>query len=94
MTKPVQEDALLSNWPVSLCGPGEKVRILIVEDDLDLARVIRDVFSRDIIEVHVAHTRQGAPWMPASASSRTFMVLDIGLPDGDGFNVVDCAAAA
>jgi DNA-binding response OmpR family regulator len=59
-----------------------------VEDDVDLARVIGDVFTRDAIEVKLAHTLQSA--LDACFTFQPhLLVLDIGLPDGDGFNVVD-----
>ena len=88
VTEPLREDALLGELARVLCGPGEKTRILIVEDDVDLARVIGDVFSRDAIEVELAHTRQAA-LDACFAFQPHLLVLDIGLPDGDGFNVVD-----
>jgi PAS domain S-box-containing protein len=88
LTKPLEEDVLLGELARVLCGPGEKVRILIVEDDADLARVIADVFARDTIEVRVTHSRQGA-LDECFRYQPHLMVLDIGLPDGDGFNVVD-----
>jgi PAS domain S-box-containing protein len=88
LIKPVEEDTLLAELARVLCGPGQKVRILIVEDDADLARVIADVFARDMIEVHVAYSRQGA-MDECFHFEPHLMVLDIGLPDGDGFNVVD-----
>jgi DNA-binding response OmpR family regulator len=88
VTKPVEEDALLAELARVFCGPGEKARILIVEDDVDLAHVIGEVFSREAIEVQLAHTRQEA--LDACFSFEPHLiVLDIGLPDGDGFNVVD-----
>ena len=88
VTKPVEEDALLAELARVLCGPGEKARILVVEDDVDLAHVITQIFSRDTIEVQEAHSRQEA--MDACIDFQPhLMVLDIGLPDGDGFNVVD-----
>ena len=88
VTKPLEEDALLSELARVLSVPGEKARILIVEDDVDLAHVIREVFSRDNIEIALAHTRQEA--LDACFSFQpNLLVLDIGLPDGDGFNVVD-----
>jgi PAS domain S-box-containing protein len=88
VTKPVEEDALLAELARVLCGQGEKARILIVEDDHDLARVIGEIFSRDTIEVHLAHTLQEA--LDACTNFQPhLLVLDIGLPDGDGFNVVD-----
>ena len=88
VTKPVEEDALLGELARVLCGPGELARVLVIEDDVDLARVIGEVFSRDTIQVQCAHTRQEA--LDACFSFQPhLLVLDIGLPDGDGFNVVD-----
>lgn len=86
--KPLAEDALLGELARVLCGPGEKARILVVEDDHDLASIIREVFSRDSISVELAHSLEEA--IAACARFQPhLMVLDIGLPDGDGFNVVD-----
>jgi PAS domain S-box-containing protein len=88
VAKPLDEDALLTELARVLCGPGEKARILVIEDDVDLARVIGEVFSRDGILVEVAHSRQAG--LDACFSFHPhLLVLDIGLPDGDGFNVVD-----
>src|SRR5208283_768579 len=88
VSQPLDEDALLGELARVLCGPGEDARILVVEDDVDLARVIGHVFSLDTIEVQLAHTLRGA--LDACFSFRPhLLVLDIGLPDGDGFNVVD-----
>ena len=88
VTEPLNEDALLGELARVLCGPGENARILVIEDDRDLASVIRDVFSRDAIEVELAFSRQEA--LDACFAFRPhLLVLDIGLPDGDGFNVVD-----
>jgi len=82
------DDALLSELARVLCGPGENARILVVEDDVDLARVIGDVFTLEAIEVRLAHTLQDA--LDACFTFQPhLLVLDIGLPDGDGFNVVD-----
>jgi PAS domain S-box-containing protein len=86
--KPVEEEALLGELARVLCGPGEHARILVIEDDQDLAQMIGDVFARETIDVQLAHTRQTA--LEACESFRPhLLVLDIGLPDGDGFNVVD-----
>jgi PAS domain S-box-containing protein len=88
VTKPVEEDVLLAELARVLCGPGERARVLVVEDDADLAHVIEQIFSLETIEVHVVHTRQEA--LDACLDFQPhLMVLDIGLPDGDGFNVVD-----
>jgi PAS domain S-box-containing protein len=88
VTKPAEEDALLGELARVLSSPGEKARILVVEDDRDLAQVIGAVFTREGIEVELAHTRQEA-LDACFAFQPNLLVLDIGLPDGDGFNVVD-----
>jgi DNA-binding response OmpR family regulator len=85
---PLNEDALMGELARVLCGPGEKARILVVEDDVDLARVIGDVFSCDNIEVQLAYSLKEA-LDACFAFQPQLLVLDIGLPDGDGFNVVD-----
>ncbi|KAA6461787.1 PAS domain S-box protein [Acidobacteria bacterium AB60] len=88
VTKPVEENALVHELARVLCAPGETARVLVVEDDLDLANVIADVFSRESIAVTIAQTRQAA--LDACFTQQPHLVvLDIGLPDGDGFNVVD-----
>ena len=88
VTRPIAEDVLLTELARVLGAPGEKARILIVEDDVDLANVIGAVFAREAIEVQLAHTRQAA--LDACFTFQPhLLVLDIGLPDGDGFNVVD-----
>jgi PAS domain S-box-containing protein len=84
----LSDDALLGELARVLCGPGENARILVVEDDVDLAGVIAAVFARESIEVKLAHTLQEA--LDACFSFQPhLLVLDIGLPDGDGFNLVD-----
>jgi PAS domain S-box-containing protein len=88
VAKPPREDDLLAELARVLCGSGEKARILVVEDDVDLAQVIGEIFTRDNIAVETAHSLKET--IDACAAFRPhLMVLDIGLPDGDGFNVVD-----
>jgi DNA-binding response OmpR family regulator len=85
---PLQEDSLLSELAEVLCAPGEKARVLVVEDDRDLAAVVGGVFSRESITVQFAYTLDQA--LDACFTFRPhLLVLDIGLPDGDGFNVID-----
>ncbi len=82
------DETLLSELARVLSTPGEKARILVIEDDVDLARVIGAVFARDDIEVKLVHTRQAA-LEACSSYHPQLIVLDLSLPDGDGFNVVD-----
>ena len=82
------DETLLNELARVLSAPGENARILVVEDDIDLARVIGAVFAKDGIDVKLVHTRQAA--LDACLSFRPqLLVLDLSLPDGDGFNVVD-----
>jgi PAS domain S-box-containing protein len=82
------DETLLNELARVLSSPGEKARILVVEDDVDLSRVIGAVFAKDGIEVMLVHTRQAA--LDACLSFKPqLLVLDLSLPDGDGFNVVD-----
>jgi len=88
VTKPLREEALLSELARVLCGSGEQARILLVEDDRDLVQVISSIFTRDSITVQAAHSLKETIEICSSFQPH-LMVLDIGLPDGDGFNVVD-----
>jgi PAS domain S-box-containing protein len=88
ISKPLDEGVLLSELARVLCGPGDKARILVIEDDHDLARVIAEIFSQECIQVHCAHTLQEAI-DACFAFQPHLIVLDIGLPDGNGFNIVD-----
>jgi PAS domain S-box-containing protein len=88
VAKSLNEDELLGELARVLCGPGDKARILVIEDDVELAAAIGDVFSRDTIEVQLAYSLQEA-LDTCSVFEPHLIVLDIGLPDGDGFNVVD-----
>jgi PAS domain S-box-containing protein len=82
------DDALLGELARALCVPGENARILIVEDDLPLARMIGGIFQREAIDIQLAHSLQDA--LDGCFNFQPhLLVLDIALPDGDGFNVVD-----
>ncbi len=88
VSQPTNDENLLTELARVLSSPGEQARILVVEDDIDLARVIGAVFAKDGIDVMLAHTRQAA--LDACFTFRPqLIVLDLSLPDGDGFNVVD-----
>ena len=86
--KQANENAVLANLARALCGSGEMARVLIVEDDVDLARAIGKVFSRDAFAVKLAHDLQAALDEIQSFQPH-LLVLEIDLPNGDGFNVVD-----
>jgi PAS domain S-box-containing protein len=88
VAKPLLEDELVAEMARVLRGAGEKARVLVVEDDRELAQIIGEVFIRGGISVQCAHTLHDTI-ESCSSFQPHLMVLDIGLPDGDGFNVVD-----
>jgi len=81
-------DALLGELMRALCLPGENARVLIVEADANMAQAVGDIFARPTIEVRLARTLQEA--LDACFNYQPhLLILDIELPDGDGFNLVD-----
>ncbi len=86
--KPLDEATLLTELAHVLRGAREYARVLLVEDDEDLARVILATFEQAGIEILHASTRRRAIELCESFPP-DLLILDLSLPDGDGFNVVD-----
>jgi PAS domain S-box-containing protein len=89
ITKPIEDsDALLGAVGQLVAGAGASWGVLVVEDDEDLARVLTTALERRGLRVEVAPTmaaalRLGETFVP------DLIVLDVRLPDGDGFAVVE-----
>jgi CheY-like chemotaxis protein/anti-sigma regulatory factor (Ser/Thr protein kinase) len=66
--------------------------VLVVEDDPDLSQILRTSFERHGIRVERAATGRAAI-ARIGHSLPTLVVLDIQLPDGDGFAVSDALRA-
>jgi PAS domain S-box-containing protein len=86
--KPFQEQGLLHALEEAVSVRWKPRRVLLVEDDPDLARVLLEVFGRHGIEALHAPTGVDAVelsrrWAP------DLLVLDLGLPHGDGYWVVE-----
>ena len=63
-------------------------RILIVEDDPNVALVLQDALSAEGYDT--AHASSGSMGMQAAmAEAFDLALLDVGLPDKDGFTVCD-----
>jgi PAS domain S-box-containing protein len=83
-----RDDQFLADLARLLCEPGEKATFLLVEPDPELASSIARIFAGETIEVHIANSFQ-------KAMDRFFtfqpdvLLLNIGLADGDSFNLVD-----
>jgi two-component system, OmpR family, KDP operon response regulator KdpE len=62
-------------------------QILIVEDDPQIRRFLRTALSAEHYVVHEASTAaQG--WIETSSQQPDLVLLDLGLPDGDGIEVI------
>jgi DNA-binding response OmpR family regulator len=69
------------------------VRILLIEDDAEIAASVRQLLERRACAVHVAY--DGDSGLAALAADRfDVAVVDVGLPKRDGFNVARGARAA
>jgi two-component system OmpR family response regulator len=66
---------------VSLCA---QMRLLVVEDDVKMAALVRRGLSEEGAAVDVARTGEDALWM-AAAAPYDALVLDVMLPGIDGF---------
>ena len=60
--------------------------VLVVEDEMDIARLVRDYLQHAGFDVIVVGDG-GSALASARAARPDLMVLDLGLPDGDGLDV-------
>lgn len=88
LMKPLAVDDLLDAVKAALAAAAPRPRVLLVEDDLDLARVLVESFERIGAESRHAATGREAIEC-ARAATPDLIVLDLSLPDLDGFGVVD-----
>ncbi|HEY9794033.1 MAG TPA: PAS domain S-box protein [Leptolyngbyaceae cyanobacterium] len=86
--KPLDEGALFCSLKQALAKPCKQLRILIVEDDTNLALVLITMFERHEIETFHAQTGREAIQLSQQLKP-DLLILDLVLPDGDGFAVVE-----
>jgi CheY-like chemotaxis protein len=82
--KPLKSDDLIHALDLASAAPS----ILVVEDDLDLARVMTTALQRHGIRTFHAVTGSDAVQL-CRQHEPSLIVLDVGLPDMDGFAVVN-----
>ena len=87
VTKPLEESQLFKTLSNALRGRNSRTRVLVVEDDPDLSRVMEYMLERDGIEVRIARSGREAVQV-LSEFKPDLLVLDLVLPLGDGFTVV------
>ncbi|MBD2133147.1 response regulator [Sphaerospermopsis sp. FACHB-1094] len=88
LSKPVEENSLLNSLRKVVSEPSRKVKILIVEDDHDLADLLATLFARHDIETFLAKTGREAIHLSQKVNP-DLLILDLILPESDGFTVVD-----
>jgi CheY-like chemotaxis protein/two-component sensor histidine kinase len=86
--QPLDEELVLRELARVLRGAGEEASVLLVEDDEDMAGVVEATFERAGIRCYHAATRRRAIELCQSARP-DLVILDLALPDGDGFHIVD-----
>ena len=68
---------------------GQKLQVLIVEDEHHLAKLLRTFLSIEGYVAHVAGNREEILEALRSAPRPDLVLLDVVLPDADGFQVLD-----
>ena len=86
--KPFNENRLFTELSRVLHTGEGPAHILLVEDDLDLASVVVAGFEAEQVRVDHVTTRERAMDQCLS-SPPDLIILDLTLPDGDGFTLVD-----
>jgi CheY-like chemotaxis protein len=86
--KPFNEHLLLAELSRVLHTGDGPAYVLLVEDDIDLASVIIAGFEDANVRIDHASTRQAAI-DHCLVARPNLLILDLTLPDGDGFQVVD-----
>jgi PAS domain S-box-containing protein len=88
LPKPLTLEALFETIKQSLKPRSQVTRVLVVEDDLDLGRVLTTMFERHEIEAYHAKTGLEAIQMSQHVLP-DLLLLDLVLPEVDGYAVVE-----
>jgi CheY-like chemotaxis protein/two-component sensor histidine kinase len=88
LSKPVEEKSILQSLRKVVSKSAQRVKILIVEDDHDLADLLATVLERHDIETFIAKTGKEAIQLSQKVNP-DLIILDLILPESDGFTVVD-----
>ena len=86
--KPFNEGLLLAELSRVLHSGEGPAHVLLVEDDIDLASVVIAGFKDAQVRIDHASTRESAMEQCLLAAP-DLVILDLTLPDGDGFSLVD-----
>jgi CheY-like chemotaxis protein len=87
LCKPVEEATLAHALKRALYGQVSTACVLVVDDDADFAKVLILTLQRHGIESFYARTGQEAIQLSRRLSP-DLLILDLSMPEGDGFSVV------
>jgi DNA-binding response OmpR family regulator len=73
---------------LAACPPGTKYRLLLLDDDPEFARVMQRMLSLAGYEVRMATNREAGTRELRAATLPHLILLDVGLGDMDGFDVL------
>jgi CheY-like chemotaxis protein len=85
--QPFNESSLLRSLKQALAKSSDRLQVLIVEDDADLAEVLVTLFEQQGMAAVHAATGQEAIRL-SQQFNPDLLILDLILPEGDGFAVV------
>jgi PAS domain S-box-containing protein len=88
VSKPLEESSLFESLRQVLINTSKRIRILLVEDDTELAEVLITLFEQHNIETFLAKTGKEAIRLSQEVNP-DLLILDLVLPEGDGFAVVE-----
>jgi PAS domain S-box-containing protein len=88
IVKPPDEKLMFQALERVLSGQNQEVKVLVVEDDLDLAQVLIAMFERYGVKTYHATTGRQAIEMSQRLIPH-LLVLDLALPEVSGYAVVD-----
>jgi PAS domain S-box-containing protein len=87
VTKPLEESRFFRTLSQALRDRPSTTRVLVVEDDPELARVMESMLRQDHIDTRVAQSgREAIRVLPEFHPD--LLILDVVLPLGDGFSIV------
>ncbi|WP_371819412.1 PAS domain S-box protein [Tolypothrix sp. PCC 7910] len=88
IVKPPTSKLLYQALEKATATQNQSIKVLIIEDDLDLAQVLIALFNRHNVATFYAQTGKEAIQVSQNIIP-DLLVLDLGLPENDGFAVVD-----
>ncbi|WP_315788733.1 response regulator [Fischerella sp. JS2] len=88
VSKPLEESLLFESLRQALTNSPKQIRVLLVEDDPDLAEVLQTLFK--LYDINIVHAKTGKEAICLSQKVKPdLLILDLILPEGDGFTVVE-----